>query len=178
MRAAIFVAAVIALGPICQAGNVEQEASEKARKMVARFEAGDLSEGFDIFGVRDGDGPKIGSGPGITIDPTGRFENMPVVALNGQDLGDLGREAFPEAFALLDHPYQYMRIVGSAALHRITGVDGKWDYYRSPWLEDGGQTAWAKNAKRLWMSWYLKQLGEDDAEGKPSMPNKPALDNP
>lgn len=71
MRAAIFVAAVIAFGPICQAGNVEQEASEKARKMVARFEAGDLSEGFDIFGVRDGDGPKIGSGPGITIDPTG-----------------------------------------------------------------------------------------------------------
>ena len=141
--------------------------ASRAGMMIARFEQGRLRPGFASDGVRLDSrqpitAPTVGSGPLIAIEPTKHEEYVGVVELNGRDLAALGATVFPQAFALLDHEYNHMRIIGATALIELSGIDCGWQIMQSPWDDDGEPREWALKAKRSWIHWYSVSLSKGE----------------
>lgn len=146
-----------------KAQESERVLAHRARVMITAFEQGILRPGFAADGVRLDNGkpttlPIVGTGPVVTVEPTKLKESVGVIELNGKDLASLGATVFPQAFALLDRRFLYMRIIGAAALEELSGNNGGWRTLQPPWDGTGNQQKWALEAKRLWIRWYSNNV--------------------
>ncbi|MGJ8726754.1 MAG: hypothetical protein ACSHYB_19575 [Roseibacillus sp.] len=151
--------------------ETEIPAVVRAEAMVEAFKRGELRPGFNIRGVRadvdpNGSGPIVGSGPKVLVEPLVAKSDdarsarrwVDVLRMNGRDLAELGDGVFPLAYALLDHPHAYLRIIGASALAELSGRNPVWFNASPPWDETGNQLEWATKAKIEWASWHSKKL--------------------